>query len=141
MWSFERTEDNEAKKIMKNVTQTIVVPMGASVKVMRSYDYCHFEVALLVEPSAGLGDDDVNELRKRAARLADKAVEQYQQARKAADRIAALDGAKLHVKAAEAERVPEDARTPDHKAAIKAYADYCYHASYDYQDDWQDDQG
>lgn len=49
--------------------------MHASVKVMRSYDYCHFEVSLSIDDAAT--DADVDELRKRAARLVDKAVRQY----------------------------------------------------------------
>jgi hypothetical protein len=46
-----------------------------SVKVMRSHDYCHFEVVLT--SSEANTPQLVDELRKTAARLADKAVEQY----------------------------------------------------------------
>lgn len=51
----------------------------ASVKVMRSYDYCHFEVALSTDEPLDL--DGVNELRKRAAVLVDEAIRQYRQAK------------------------------------------------------------
>lgn len=47
----------------------------ATVKVMRSYDYCHFEVCL--SSSSASTPDAVDGLRKQAARLADKAVDQY----------------------------------------------------------------
>ena len=48
--------------------------MKASVRVMRSYDYCHFEVALDDEVATL---NEVNDLRKQAAILVDEAVRQY----------------------------------------------------------------
>lgn len=48
----------------------------ASVKVMRSHDYCHFEVSLT--SSEANKPEEVDALRKVAARLTDKAVRQYQ---------------------------------------------------------------
>lgn len=54
--------------------------MQASVKVMRSHDYCHFEVALSADCET---IDDVDALRKQAAILADEAVRQYKLARTA----------------------------------------------------------
>jgi hypothetical protein len=60
----------------------------ASVKVMRSHDYCHFEVALSATIDDGLERPvQVDELRKTAARLADKAVEQYKVAKLNAERL------------------------------------------------------
>lgn len=54
--------------------------MMASVKILRSYDYCHFEVALSREvPDGDL--DAANELRKEAAILVDEAVRQYKVAK------------------------------------------------------------
>lgn len=50
--------------------------MKASVKIMRSYDYNHFEVTLSSDEDMTL--DEVNEMRKSAARLADQALLQYQ---------------------------------------------------------------
>ena len=55
---------------------------GASVKVMRSYDFCHFEVSLSSVNDGEISSVEVDELRKEAARLADKAVEQYKIAKK-----------------------------------------------------------
>lgn len=55
--------------------------MNASVKIMLSYDYNHFEVALSEEC------EDLkaaNELRKSAQRLADEAVRQYKVAQEMA---------------------------------------------------------
>lgn len=56
-----------------------------TVRVMRSYDYCHFEISLDCPEGASL--DEVNERRKEAALLVDEAVRQYKIAKKAeADR-------------------------------------------------------
>ena len=49
--------------------------MTSEVRVMRSYDYCHFEICLGVDDNATL--DQVNERRKEAALLVDEAVRQY----------------------------------------------------------------
>lgn len=50
----------------------------ASVKVMLSYDYCHFEICLSSDNDMTL--DQVDNLRKDAQRLADKSVSQYKKA-------------------------------------------------------------
>lgn len=114
----------------------------ASVKVMRSHDYCHFEVAL------GCSHDDngnpipltngmVDDLRKQAARLADKAVKQYQQSKRAAMRLKSQQS-DLSWRKQLAEKTPEAERSPEQKADIKAYKDIQFAAQFDYQDDWQD---
>lgn len=88
----------------------------AGVKVMRSYDYCHFEITL----SGSLGGTPelerfkaIDEMRKEAARLADKAVEQYKVAKRWAS--------KMEFQGGEKEKRLEYA---------KRY--------YDYQDDWNE---
>jgi len=55
------------------------MPKG-SVKIMLSYDYCHFEVCLGSDENLSL--DQINEMRKDAQRLADRAVNQYKTAKK-----------------------------------------------------------
>src|SRR5687767_8930368 len=57
---------------------------SASVKVMRSFDYCHFEIAMSIETDMGLSTSDIDDARKEAMRLADKAVEQYKIAKSCA---------------------------------------------------------
>jgi hypothetical protein len=114
----------------------------ASVKVMRSHDYCHFEVCL--SSNAAITGDQVDEMRKEAARLADKAVRQY--------RIAKINAARLLDEKTQrgylVERVariratPEGDRTVRDQAELKAYDDDRWEASrsYDYEDDWNHDQ-
>lgn len=54
----------------------------ASVKVMLSYDYSHFEVSMSVCAEEGvLTLKDIDEARKDCQRLADKAVSQYKTAK------------------------------------------------------------
>lgn len=57
--------------------------MKASVRVMRSHDYCHFEIALSSDEDMTL--DEVNNMRKQAALLVDEAVRQYRIAKKKED--------------------------------------------------------
>jgi hypothetical protein len=114
----------------------------ASVKVMRSHDYCHFEVNLAgnldCPPDSPEWFQEVDNMRKNAARLADKAVEQYKVAKAAHQSEESSLGA-MHYAAEQAEKTPEAERTPEEKAAIKALADARFaQRHYDYQDDWDD---
>lgn len=112
-----------------------------SVKVMRSHDYCHFEVCL--SSSAANTTELVDELRKTAARLADKAVEQYKAAKLNAEKSES-DGwtkERLREDARRAEEKPESERSPREKAIIKAVKDDRFNARrprYDYADDWDE---
>lgn len=118
----------------------------ANVKVMRSYDYCHFEVVL--GSTEATTPELVDELRKTAARLADKAVEQYRIAKEDADdRLRAInttqDSDYERRRYEKALAVAECDRTEDEKATIKAWGDAvhrAHRAPYDYEDDWQADE-
>lgn len=116
--------------------------MMGSVKVMRSHDYCHFEVCL--SSSSVTTPEAVDELRKTAARLADKAVEQYKVAKRNAE-LRESDGWKKEMLREEAKRAgekPESERTPREKAALKAVQDASFNASrrrYDYDDEWDEE--
>jgi hypothetical protein len=114
----------------------------ASVKVMRSHDYCHFEVNLTASVDCPSDSPEwfqqVDSMRKNAARLADKAVEQYKVAKSEFTRRD-CEVEHLEYKAQQAELTPEDMRTSEEKAAIKALADARFEQRhYDYQDDWDD---
>lgn len=117
----------------------------ASVKVMRSFDYCHFEVAL---STSELSEDQekakvqADALRKEAARLVDKAVQQYKVA-KLNEQLADGDQWKreaLERRAALARSKPESERTPEEKATLKKLEDDAYlnRRRYDYEDDWDE---
>ncbi len=108
--------------------------MGTSVKIMLSYDYCHFEICKGTDQE--LSNREVNELRKDVQRLADEAVRQYKVAKeKAAQRADERANFLYGVQAAR--RVPLEARTPEQKALIKQYEDDEWQSQfhYDYEDD------
>lgn len=111
----------------------------ASVKVMRSHDYCHFEVCL--SSSDCETPEAIDELRKTAARLADKAVDQYKIAKENTELIL-QDEEKanfLRYQHREILKKPEEERTPEEKAIVKAISDFEFRRNrYDYQDDYEE---
>ena len=113
------------------------------VKVMRSYDYCHFEVQLSSSEPKGL--KEIDDMRKEAARLADKAVEQYAQHKGFLEWKAGIGGYSYTERCKRVDKilkeVPESERTPEQKAELKLLSDIQFHESrhFDYYDDWDDD--
>ncbi len=59
----------------------MTVIKNASVKVMLSYDYSHFEASMSLENDNGIGMNEIDLARKNCQRLADKAVSQYKTAK------------------------------------------------------------
>lgn len=114
---------------------------SASVKVMLSYDYSHFEASMSLENDNGLTLKDIDEARKNCQRLADKAVGQYKTAKaKAAQRtdgqykMANFEAACKSILAKE-----EGDRTINEIATLKQYQNENWRAQfmddYDYDDD------
>ena len=104
----------------------------ASVKVMRSYDYCHFEVSLSSDEEMSL--KEINEMRKDAARLTDEAVRQYKIAKEKLS-----DNWKFSrqetLKQADAIRKKDICDwTPEDKAVIKLISDKNWDEQWDYYD-------
>ena len=114
----------------------------ASVKVMLSYDYSHFEVSMTLENNYGLTMKEIDEARKNCQRLADKAVSQYKTAKlMAAKRI---DG-EYEMKNFEAEckRIQakdEHNRTLKEIAMLKQYEDEKWREQFYYAYDYDDDE-
>jgi hypothetical protein len=106
---------------------------NASVKVMRSHDYCHFEVCL--SSSEATTPELVDALRKEAARLADKAVQQYRIAKASREREENI-AEKWRLERALS--TPEGDRSATEKGIIKYHQDKAYAARlhYDYEDDY-----
>jgi len=96
----------------------------ASVKVMRSHDYFHFEVTLSNDGLETI--KDVNEMRKRAMMLVDEAVRQYDVARKH-EKVRTNSEFKMNELRKEVAEIVENYspvdRTPYQVAQIKALAD------------------
>lgn len=106
---------------------------------MRSHDYCHFEVVLGTGPCATPADVDA--LRKTAARLADKAVEQYKVAKENLTRLEhdRWTIERLQADAKLIQEKTETERTPDEQALVKHLSDLRFQQRrYDYEDDWQE---
>ena len=116
----------------------------ATVKVMLSYDYCHFEVSKTIEAD-GLHDLDegatqfltnkeIDEARKDCQRLADKAVGQYRTAKDLASKRLgnSYERMQLEREVALINQKKEEFITPEDKAKVKALEDYNH---YNYMDD------
>lgn len=108
----------------------------ATVKVMLSYDYCHFEISKQIE-----GDDvnnaQIDEARKDCQRLADKAVGQYKKAKTEAIRQtgSTSEQKQLELEVSGIKLIPEEQWTVLQKAKVKALEDYKFQTRYDYNDD------
>lgn len=112
--------------------------MSASVKVMLSYDYCHFEVSKSTDDS--VTDAQINEMRKDVQRLADEAVRQYTLAKRLADRSSSQEKAMFLRKIDAISRKPENEWSIEEKAIMKHYQDEEWEKQfrpYDYDDDDQ----
>ncbi len=118
---------------------------SASVKVMLSYDYSHFEASMSVENESGLTMQEIDDARKKCQRLADKAVGQYKKAKQMASnrsdgeyQMRNFQEQCKRIKAKE-----EQDRTIKEIAMLKQYEDENWQAQfmreYDYDDD--DDYG
>ena len=115
--------------------------MGASVKIMLSYDYCHFEICKSTD--AAVTDQEIDAMRKDVQRLADKAVRQYiiakEENRKRLNAVAERESAERDV--ARIELKPAGERTVNEVALVKAFKDKNWSEyisrRYDYEDDFE----
>ena len=114
--------------------------MKGSVKIMLSYDYNHFEIALSSDEEMSVAS--VNDLRKTAQRLADEAVRQYKRAKEAAaNREQGKYGKQqfeAHIKRIEA--TPDQDRTVRDLAMLKQYQDENWPAQFEDDYDYDDDE-
>lgn len=113
----------------------------ASVKVMLSYDYSHFEASMSIENESGLSMHDIDNARKSCQRLADKAVGQYKTAKQQA---AQRSDGQYKMKCFEQEcqaikKKDEHDRTLREIAMLKQYEDENWQAQFDYGYDYDDD--
>ena len=111
----------------------------SQVRVMLSYDYNHFEVALSTEEYPDLTP---NQLRKRAQRLCDEAVRQYQKAKEVAARRAGAEYERDRYlqEIARIEALDEADRTVRDLAMLKQYQDEEWEKQFEYEYDYEDDE-
>lgn len=114
--------------------------MKGSVKIMLSYDYCHFEVALSSDEDMDM--KGVNALRKKAQRLADEAVRQYKKAKDMAAKRSNAEWERHNFlsQVKQIQEKPEQDRTVRELAILKQYQDEEWEAQYAYEYDYEDDE-
>ncbi len=114
--------------------------MDSYVKVLRSYNYNHFEFCIPVADNATVKER--NEARKDAERLANEAVRQYKKAKEMATKREGtqfqidyfLEGVKR------IENKPHGERTVDELAVMKQYEDATWQSQFEYLYDYEDDE-
>lgn len=113
----------------------------ASVKVMLSYDYSHFEASMSLENDEGLEIKDIDNARKNCQRLADKAVEQYKTAKfKLSKRTdSQYEKSNFETQCKKIEAKAEGDRTINEMAMLKQYQDDNWQTKFDYRYDYDDD--
>ena len=114
--------------------------MSASVKIMLSYDYCHFEVSKSSDQE--LTDKQINEMRKDVQRLADEAVRQYKIAKQEAAYNLECEEKRDYFlrRVTHAEKTPQENRTPEQIAVLKQYQEEEWQSQFEQHDyDYEDD--
>lgn len=115
--------------------------MKTTVRVMRSYDYCHFEVSLEGDFPPETMLDDTNNLRKQAALLVDEAVRQYKVAKKAEGK---RDSREWEInstlqKVDLIKAIPPSEWTVEQAALMRAYEDKTFWKQYESDNYFYDD--
>lgn len=116
---------------------------SATVKVMLSHNYCHFEVSKVVETTEGedLSMNDIDAARIECQKLADKAVDQYKKAKDYESRRAnnSFEKSNLEREVASIRLKDEKEWSPLDKAKVKALEDHNFESRfYRYEDDDED---
>lgn len=115
---------------------------NASVKVMLSYDYSHFEASMSLENDNGLTLKEIDWARKDCQRLADKAVSQYKTAKEKAalrsDGQYQMQNFESQCKKILAKN--EQDRTLNEIAMLKQYENEEWRNQFTYDYDYEDDE-
>ncbi len=114
--------------------------MDSYVKVLRSYDYNHFEFCIPLADNASI--QERNEARKTAERLANEAVRQYLKAKNMAlERCASESNKQFFLQSIPAIiNKPIGERTVDELAKLKQYEDETWESQFEYPYDYEDDE-
>lgn len=113
---------------------------SASVKIMLSYDYSHFETSMSLEDENGITKEDIDNARKDCQRLCDKAVAQYKIAKamaaKRSDGQYQMSNFESECKNIAAK--PEHDRTLKEIGMLKQYQDENWQQQFEYEYDYED---
>lgn len=114
---------------------------NASVKVMNSYNYSHFEASMTLENDTEITLKEIDEARKNCQRLVDKAIAQYQTAKDMAtkrhDGKYQMENFKTQCEKIKAKN--EQDRTLNEIAMLKTYEDEEWQKQFIYEYDYDDD--
>jgi len=113
---------------------------SATVKVMLSHNYNHFEASIALENESGVSVTDIDNARKDCNRLCDKAIKQYNFAKNMELKRIGLASEKRQLEREVADIKQKDTTlwTVTDKAKVKALADHNWELLWDYDDDDQD---
>lgn len=113
---------------------------SATVKVMLSHNYNHFEASIALENEDGVSIKDIDDARKDCNRLCDKAIKQYNIAKSMEAKRANLVSEKrsLEREVAEIRMKDKNLWSVTEKAKVKALEDHNWELRWDYDDDDDD---
>ena len=115
--------------------------MQFSVKVMKSYNYCHFEAVLADEIDTPDGPDSIaaicDELGILAQQACDRQIARYKRQKAHCEDANPFEDYSTNRVFELIDKVPKGERTPEMKAAFKAKADYLHWRSreFNYEDE------
>lgn len=114
---------------------------SASVKIMLSYDYSHFESSMSLENESGLLAVEIDAARKDCQRLCDKAVAQFKKAKEMAEKrndgVYQMQNFETECKKIAAKN--EHDRTLKEIGMLKEYEDQKWRDKFQYMYDYEDD--
>ena len=115
---------------------------SASVKVMLSYDYSHFEASMSLDNDNGIEMLEIDNARKMCQRLADKAVGQYKKAKtNASNRIDGIYKMQNFEETCKRiQKKDEGDRTINEVAMLKQYENEKWQDQFDNLYDYEDDE-
>lgn len=113
---------------------------SATVKVMNSHNYNHFEASICLENDEGVSNLDIDEARKDCQRLVQKAILQYDKSKRVA--LAQANSASekriLEMEVASIKQKPKEQWGVTEKAKVKALEDHNWEQQWDWEDDSDD---
>lgn len=114
----------------------MTIRKSATVKVMLSHNYNHFETSIALENEHGVTVEDIDNARKDCNRLCDKAIKQYNLAKVVESRRANLLSEKRNLENEVALIKEKDRETWSvvEKAKVKALEDHEWNLKWDYDD-------
>lgn len=114
---------------------------SATVKVMISYNYNHFEASIALENEDGVTVKEIDEARKDCNRLCDQAIKQYNIAKSVETKRANLSSEKriLEREVAEIKQKDKELWGVTEKAKVKALEDHDWELRWNYDEDFDCD--